>query len=188
MLGSEYNSQKGLLVVAVILFFLQYTLSPIISIFSGHVNFILILIFFLAIFADDKKIVGVVFALGLFQDCTGRGPIGLYALIYVVLMILLTRGDTHCTQAGLREIILPFLVFSASVESLYQVLAQVILNNIHPVSLFFLHIIPSIILDCLFFLLIWWAWQVILTRSQSSTAQFKHSSGYALSSRFKQKR
>lgn len=187
MLAVEKRSMKTLWILGAVLVCLQYVLAPIVPLFPGRVNFILIYIFFLALFCDSKRAIVLAEVLGIFQDCTTTGPLGMYMLIYPIVVFVLQRADTNLSQMNVREVFVPFVVISTIAEALYQLFQALFAHDLNIVSLLFGHLVPEVVLNSIFFLVTWWFFQKVLTRFFQPPSKKFRRSGYASSARFMQK-
>lgn len=144
-----------LLILGAFLVICQYVLAPVFPLFSGHINFFLIFVFMLSIFRKQASSIVIACFLGILYDLSTTGPVGTSALFFSIGAFLLIRLDTSLVQASIREILLRFVVFSATYELIYLIVASLFLGAISLFSLVILTFLPSVLLDVFAFVLIW---------------------------------
>lgn len=149
------TSAYPLLILGISLAICQYVVTPVFPLFSGHINFFLIFAFMLGVFRKQASSIAIAWFLGLFYDLSTTGPAGTSALLFTVGVFLLVRLDTSLVQASIREILLSFVVFSATYELIYLIVAGLFLGATSLFSLAILTFLPSVLLDVIAFALVW---------------------------------
>lgn len=143
--------RRSIGVAFVVTMLLHVALFPNISLVEGKANLLLVFAAYVALGIGGEVGVTAGFAAGLAFDLTTTGPVGLMALELTLASYVLGRERRNRLAEDPSGSMRAFLVAALCVELAYGIAMLATGSGAGIVSLLFMRLLPSVVLDCVVF-------------------------------------
>ena len=133
---------------AVVAVLLQIVVAPNIALFSAQPNFMLAYVLVVAIVRPLDAGPVLPFVLGLLCDLLGTGPVGGYALLFVIVSFIASRAFSVLDNDTLFMPLTILAVATFATEMLYGALLIALGMAVSPVDAFLYRALPCTLYDC----------------------------------------